>query len=152
MTTHQHTDLLGDPLPDPLPEGERLTDVDQLVGHTIKAVFERPRCGPHFLSADLVLVTETRCWITFEISSDDDDASLEVSGGYHLGLKPQASLSDYVGADELLRGGCIHAAEHAVLKAEEVKLEEEEKAKKAAFYRRRLEELEGKQPNATQAT
>lgn len=37
------TDLLGDPLPDPLPEGERFTRMEQLVGHTIKAVFEDNR-------------------------------------------------------------------------------------------------------------
>lgn len=135
MTNHQTHDLLGDPLPEPLPEGVRLTDIHELAGHTIKAVFEGMECKQ---PADLVIVTETRCWMALQAVEDGPDNTF-IGDSYGT----SSNLGDFVAATDLLQAGCITGDEHVVLKAAEDKTKAEEQARHAAYYRRKLAELEG---------
>ena len=74
------TDLLGDPLPEPLPCHSRLTDESQLAGHEVRAVFlETSGIWGH---AGMVIVTATGCWMTFEAEEDGDEHYIRVSSDY----------------------------------------------------------------------
>ena len=141
------TDLLGDPIPEPLPDGVRLNDSSELHGHTILAVFESP--GGRYAS-DMVIVTATRCWIVFRAEVDgyanDESAYINVKHSYIHRGDPE-TLHDYVSARELLQSNCIQQAEYVRLKALEDQRENEVKAKRAARLRSELAQLEG-QPSA----
>jgi hypothetical protein len=135
------TDLLGDPLPEPLPANQQLTDVDQLQGHSILAVFDLPN-GRY--QADLVIVTESGCWLVMNAEVDgcgEDAASIAVVR--HRGYTTnQRDLSDYVSANELLRAGVINTGEHARLRAMEQEREAAKNAETAARLRAQLARLE----------
>lgn len=137
-----NVDLLGDPLPDytpALPVKEKLRHFDDLVGHTIKAVFDPPT-GKR--NAELVIVTETGCWIAAAAQTDgcgEDSASVEVLCGYGGG----EMLSDYCSANELMRAGVISAAEHEELRKAEEAQAAKSKEERAARLRSELAKLEG---------
>lgn len=129
-------DLLGDPVAEPLPAGERLRYFDQLVGHKILAVFEGTECEPH---VDVVIVTETKCWLTAHAERDGDSAYIVISGSYR-----ENNLSDYVKAKRLLDAGCINAGEYDVLSKAEAEKEASERERKANHLRQQLAELDAR--------
>lgn len=137
------TDLLGDPLPDytpELPRNEQFSDFIQLVGHTIKAVFDPPTGGQR--SADLVVVTETGCWIAAEAATDgcgEDSAYLNVKSS-HIGV---GVISDYCSASELLSAGVISQAEHDLLAKQEADRKAMAAQLRAERLRAELKRLEG---------
>lgn len=137
------TDLLGDPLPDytpELPRNEQFSEFFQLVGHTIKAVFDPPAGGKR--SADLVVVTETGCWIAAEASVDgcgEDSAFLSVKDGRFGG----GEISDYCSAAELLRAGVISQVEHDFLALKEAEQKAAAAQRRADRLRAELKQLEG---------
>lgn len=137
------TDLLGDPLPDytpELPRNEQFSEFDQLVGHTIKAVFDPPTGGHR--SADLVVVTETGCWIAAEAAVDgcgDDAAYLSVKSGLFGG----GDLSDYCSAAELHRAGVISQVEHDFIALKEAERKAAYSKQRADSLRAELKRLEG---------
>ena len=136
------TDLLGDPIPPPLPEGQRLQDTAELIGHTIMSVFDGSSGAKD--SGGLVIVTATRCWLPLAAEKgfdEDDDPGIEVDLETFVAKK---SIDGFVGADELWHAGCISQGEHHALKAEETKRENEAKARRAARLRSELAELEGR--------
>lgn len=134
--TEQKTehDLLGDPMPAPLPSGEQLRYFDQLVGHTILAVFEGSLCAPH---VDVVIVTETKCWLVAHADHDGDSAFIVVKDyGLHH------SLSHYVKAKDLFDAACINQGEFDVLRKAEEAREAVERERQKNQLRRQLESLE----------
>lgn len=71
MSNH-NLDLLGHPIhePEELPHGKQLTDLTELIGHTVKLVFEGTdlKTDPWF--ADVVIATETGCFIALKADED----------------------------------------------------------------------------------
>lgn len=129
-------DLLGDPVAEPLPAGERLRYFDQLVGHKILAVFEGTECEPY---EDVVIVTETKCWLTAQAEHDGDSAYIVVSNSYR-----ERNLSDYVKAKRLLETGCINQGEYEVLSKAEAEKEAVKRERIANHLRQQLAELEAR--------
>lgn len=127
-------DLLGDPMPAPLPSGERLRYFDQLVGHTILAVFEGSMCAP---DVDVVIVTETKCWLGAHADHDGDSAYIVVNDAYN-----HNSLSHYVKANDLFDAACINQGEFDVLRKAEEAREAVERERQKNKLRRQLESLE----------
>lgn len=136
-----NVDLLGDPLPEPvvLPVNERLTEFDQLVGHTIRAAFT-DTCGRFDVS--LVIVTETGCWLTADAEENGCDEPPILSVGREYSSHPQQTLADFVSARELFNAGCIGHGELELLKAKEAKRQQELREREAAALRARLARLE----------
>ncbi|MEJ1934500.1 hypothetical protein WDZ92_30250 [Nostoc sp. NIES-2111] len=135
-----HTDLLGDPLPEPLPSNSRLTRMSDLVGHEVRAVFDETQ-GTYGHAA-MVIVTATGCWLALDIEGCDlDDAYISVYSEHNP--KP-IELIGYVPAAQLLNENCITDAEYRRLKVLEDEHAETERQRKANHLRRQLAELEGK--------
>lgn len=135
MSEHKtEHDLFGDPIPAPLPSGERLRYFDQLVGHKILAVFDGMQCAPH---VDVVIVTETKCWLAAVAEDDGDSAYINVSDTWS-----DRSLSDYVKAKDLLEADCINQGEYDVLRKAEEAREAVERERQKNVLRRKLQELE----------
>lgn len=130
-----NTDLLGDPLPDPLPEGERFTRIEQLVGHTVKAVFEDTK------GAQLVIVTDTLCWLPMDADSDGDSTYIAVP---YVGA--HRTLTDFVPATPLFHAGCITQAAYADLKKIEDDAAEVNRQRLLNHHRQQLAALEAKAP------
>lgn len=134
-----NTDLLGDPLREPLPSNSRLIDEAELVGHEIRAMFVQVRGTLGY--PNTVIVTATGCWLVLGISGSDlDDAYIKVDTG-DIWREP-VELIGYVPADDLLDANCVTDAEYRRLKA----LEDQQMAKaterEAERLRKRLAELE----------
>jgi len=128
------TDLLGDKAPEPLPAGTNLRYFEDLVGHTILAVFEgrRARRG-----AQLVIVTETKCWLTAHAEPDGDSPYIAVPYGIDGQL-----LSDYVRSNDLFETGCINAGEFEVLRKAEEESDAADRERQKNLLRQRLAALE----------
>jgi len=127
-------DLLGDPLPEPLPHNSRLTSEDELVGHEIRAVFLNTQGTYGF--AGMVIVTATGCWIALDCEQDGDDAYLTVERPSLHG-EPVA-LTGYVPANQLRATNCVSEAEFTRLSAIEAAAKEQEKARRVARLRAQL--------------
>lgn len=135
-----NTDLLGDPLPEPLPSNSRLQSMDELIGHEVRAMFDETR-GIHG-SAALVIVTATGCWLALDIEGYGiDDAYVTATRDYS---STPVELVGYVPAAQLLAANCVTDAEYRRLKALEDEHAEVERQRKANHLRRQLAELEGK--------
>lgn len=142
----QAHDLLGDPLPEPLPAHSRLTDADQLVGHEVRAVFT-DTVGTYG-HAEMVIVTATGCWLAMDIQGVSlEDAELTVIRPYSS--KP-VELIGYVPASQLRSESCVTDSEYHRLKAledehkeTERQHKETERQRKANRLRQELAELEG---------
>jgi hypothetical protein len=129
----QNLDLLGEPLPDPLPENQEFRSWEQLVGHTIKAVIESPsgkrRC-------DALIVTETRCYLAVIAEPEDDEVAHLTIPSNSYGSK-ESCLSDWASAQQLLRENCISKNEFDVMRAQEV-------AAAKALHDRQLEQAKAR--------
>lgn len=133
------TDLLGDPLPEPLPTNSRLTDEDQLIGHEVRAVFMSTRGTYGY--AEMVIVTATGCWLAFHIDGCGEDSSLAVDRGYYH--REAIELIGYVPAADLLHRNCVTDSEYRRLLAVEEEQKETERQRKANQLRQQLAALEG---------
>jgi len=134
-----NTDLLGDPLPEPLPSNSRLTRMSDLVGHEVRAVFDDTQ-GTYGHAA-MVIVTATGCWLALDIEGYNlDDAYISVVAEHNP--KP-IELIGFVPASYLLNEDCISDAEYRRLKALEEEHEEVQRQRKANHLRQQLAELEG---------
>lgn len=134
-----------------LPEGKRLEYEHELAGHTIKAVITHPvgRLGDQ---ADMVIVTETLCWLVLGTSDTydcDERPIVEVQRNKtylsrsDLSPKPAETLHDFLGAAEMLHHGLITSAQHAALELIEQQEEARKTQERAARLRKQLAELEG---------
>lgn len=123
-----------------LDQDTQIRDFDDLVGHTIKAVIEQPM-GKR--EADVVIVTETGCWIALkaEGGSYDEAPTLEIDQPYYGGK--EVTLGDYLSAADALHSGLINQATFELLRAKELQEKEAEKKAKADRLRKQLAELEG---------
>lgn len=124
-----------------LASNARLNTAAELVGHQVIAVVEHP-CGPHAGHAQLVIVTETFCWMVIEAKtsfSNDDDTYIAVRRAEGW-VVPATTLADYLSADEQLSAGLIPEAVFDALKAKE----ESETAQANAAEARRLRALADK--------
>lgn len=132
-------DLLGDPLPAPLPTNSRLIDEAELAGHEIRAMFIETRGTLGYPST--VIVTATGCWMVLGIGGSElDDAYIKVdTGDYH---RQPSELIGYVPADELAAANCVTDAEYRRLKALEDQQKEEARQREAERLRERLAALE----------
>ena len=131
-------DLLGDPLPEPLPEGQQFSQWESLVGHTIRAAIEDPNGREH---ADFVIVTETNCWLALAAETDgcgDDDTKAVIIG---KGYGAPKVLSDYVSATMLSVHNCVSPAEFAALHEIEVQRKAKWDAARAARLRAEADRL-----------
>lgn len=135
MSTTTPTDLLGDPVVDEmLPEGQMLTSLEDLCGHTIRAVIESPSGNR---PADLVIVTKTMCWIAISaVPHGHDHAALEVEHYYQSTASQPRRLKDYLSANDMYVTGLINATERAHL----LKTEAAAKAQKLNDTARKAEE------------
>lgn len=95
--SNNNLDLLGRPVTEPQ-QGKQLTDLTDLIGHTVKLVFEGTdlKTDPFYPGA--VIVTETGCFIA--IKADDDE--IAVTNPY----QPQ-SLKAFVGTKAMAREGLL---------------------------------------------
>ena len=122
----------------PLPEGERLNEDHELIGHKIIAVIE----GSLSRLADgnqMVLITETRCWMVIGAESECDSEYPRIIRDYNR----KETLHDWVSAADLLADGVITPAEAALLEKVEQEQARRKKEKQAEWLRAQLAELEG---------
>lgn len=134
-------DLLGDELPEPLPQGLQLTDWRQLTGHKILAAIDEPGGRRQ---ADMLIITETNCWMALKTESDGDECggarvSVVSDGTYHG--QTAAVFTDFASAAILFATGCITQPAYAHLKEIEDAAKAKESAEQAARFRRRADEL-----------
>ncbi len=134
-----HVDLLGDPLPEPLPTNMRLNDFCQLVGHTIKAAFTDT--GAYFDTA-LVLVTETGCWLAADAENGMYEEPAELVVLYEYQAPRAETLGDFVRPLDLQITGCISSVEYQQLKALEDERNAKHRDRTAARLRAELARLE----------
>lgn len=135
-----------------LPTGQRLLDEEHLQGHTIKAVISAPR-GRLGDQVDMVIVTETLCWLVLETSDSycsEERSSVQVRqcmGGRWShstqAPKPAETLHDYLSAEQMLRHGLVSHGQHAALVIIEKEVKEKERNEKAEQLRKELAKLEG---------
>jgi len=131
---------------DELPANKRFENFDQLVGHTIKAVFT-DTSGRFDVS--LVIVTETGCWLAAdaENGSFDEAASFDVVRPYarsYYSTNEQPTLHDYVPAIDLFRAGVVNKGVYEHLKGIEAERDRAAIERRANDLRRQLEALESK--------
>ena len=138
--TNPETDLLGDPIPEPLPENIQLFDIADLKGHTIRAAIDYGHGRYH---ADIVLVTATGCWLALEAEVDGcGDDSAEVKVVRKNWRAETITLHDYVNADTLFNEGCITASERTHLLGVEAERRKQNAADRAQRLRAEAERTE----------
>lgn len=125
-----------------LKHGEQLFDSSELVGHTILAVISDP-AGPFSDGTEIVIVTETRCWMVIEAEdgySCEEAASAVIQ---HKGHGNSKVLNDYLSAADMRHAGLCGQGEYELLRKSETEREEKKKAEKADRLRKQLAELTG---------
>ena len=132
------TNLLGDPLPKPLPMNAHLTQWSQLVGHTVKAVIDAP-CGKEL--CDALIITDGNCWLALEAESNSTgEGTLEIIGrGYSTAPR---FISDYASATELFEVGAVSQSEFAILDSAEKARKAKNTADQVARLRAQAARLE----------
>lgn len=123
-----------------LPQNARLDDPEDLIGHKVVAVVE-DCAGRLARGGELLIVTETGCWIVLAPKGDGDEMLIMTERGRHWA--GAESITDYASADQMLSAGLITQAQRDYLRAEEKKREDAQKAKRAAALREELARLEG---------
>lgn len=118
----------------------QLRNLDDLVGHTIKAVIEHPM-GKR--EVDVVIVTETGCWLALnaEGGNYDEAPTIETHPTYYGGS--DIPLGDYLSAGDAFHNGLINQATYELLRAKEAEEREAAKKVKADRLRKQLADLEG---------
>ena len=122
------------------PQGAQLFHMDELIGHTLKAVISDP-CGK--TECRVVFVTETDCWLALDVeqaSCSEDGADLVVLGN---SWRPESqSLTQYLSVGDMRMANLATPSQLAALQL----IENDEKAKakaiKADRLRKALAELE----------
>ena len=127
-----------------LPREKRLLRPDELTGHTIKCTVECPT-GKKGDQVDLVIVTETLCWLTVGAhmhgSCPEDGTFLSYDGErYH---SQSENLAEYLSAKEMFDNGLVSKGQFDALLKLEAEQAAAEKAQKAAELRKELAQLEG---------
>lgn len=135
-----------------LPSHKRLESIEELAGHVVKAAIDIPE-GRLSHQAELVIVTETLCWIVLDTSNNyctEEKAGIEVRqcrGGMFSFTRstetPVETLYDYLGATVMFEHGLISSGQRDELLAIEAAAQELEKKAKAENLRKQLAELEG---------
>lgn len=128
---------------DPPRMNERLEDLTDLIGETIKGAFDCNDDGA------CVLVTDTGNWIVLNAESDS------CGEGPHIEVVKPApwrkhgqTLDSYVKPRALFDAGCISHGVYAELQAQADAKDAVAKERRANLLRRELEQLEGKAPDA----
>lgn len=122
---------------------EELHDTDELLGHTIKAVITDP-AGEYCDGTELVIVTETGCWVVIEAESSychDEAPSVQIRS------KPwnneKRSLSDFLSAADMRLAGLCTDSDYELLKKSEIERKQRKDTARAEVLRKQLAELEG---------
>lgn len=123
-----------------LPENVRLGALGELIGHKIIATI-RDCAGRKARSGDVLIVTETGCWMVLATGGCADSSYISVEHGQPWG--DPDTIGDYASANQLLMAGLITRAQRDHLRIEEQRREEEKKARRAAALRAELARLEG---------
>ncbi len=124
-----------------LPEGIQLFSLEDLEGHTIKAVVTDPGGELH---CNAVFVTETDCWLALDAQMDggwEDGVSLRVCGDQWRNT-PQ-TMSQYLSVDDMMLANLATPAQLAGLQLIADQKAAQERARKAEQLRKELAELEG---------
>ena len=124
---------------DALPHDMRLDYAQDLVGHKISAVITEC-AGAKADGSEVLIVTETGCWIVLASTDDPEWPTVIVERG--KSWMHNETISEYASADQMLQTGLITQAQRDYLRAEEKKREDEKKAKRAAALRAELAKLE----------
>lgn len=119
--------------PSPLPHDKQLTRESELVGHTIAAMVMEP-CGA--VNADVVIVTETGCWLVIVAEVDDDEPILNVN------TSTVRVLRDYLSAGDMLSAGLILEGEFDAIRTAEMERERIVKQQRARNLRQEADRLE----------
>ena len=122
-----------------LDQDVQIRSLEGLVGHTIKAVMVPT--GKR--QADIVIVTETGCWLAIQAEGGtyDEDLTLEVDPPYYG--SQDIPLGDYLSAHDAFHHGLVNQPTYELLKAKEQEAREAEKKVKADRLRKQLADLEG---------
>lgn len=122
-----------------LDQDMQIRNLDDLVGHTIKAVIEPT--GKR--EVGIVIVTETGCWLALnaEGGSYDEAPTIEVDPPYYGGC--DVPLGDYLSARDAFMNGLVNQPTYELLRAKELEEAEAKKKEKADRLRKQLAELEG---------
>jgi hypothetical protein len=118
----------------------QIRDLDDLVGHTIKAVIQSP-AGKR--QVDVVIVTETGCWLALsaEGGSFDEAPTIETHPTYYGGF--DIPLSEYLSAGDALHNGLINQATYELMREREAQERDAEKKTKLDRLRKQIADLEG---------
>lgn len=115
--TNNHVDLLGHPVIEPmeLAHGKQLTDLTELIGHTVKLAFEGTDLKASPWYAQAVIVTETGCFIALKVDEGEDVAVInpyqrqELSAFVSTGAMARCGL---LGTDAVAAQKRAEALEH----------------------------------------
>lgn len=107
MNKTNSVDLFGHRIPEPeeLPRDKHLTDLTDLIGHTVKLVFEGDDLKTNPWFSDAVIVTETGCFIALKA---DDDGLLPVNP-----YRPE-QLGSFVTTQAMARHGLMGQEQVAI--------------------------------------
>ena len=90
--------------------------LENLVGHTIKAVIENPS-GKRDVSA--VLITETGCWLALDADGGTCDEKPYVTVDPPYAGSSDVPLSEYLTAVDMMHAGLINLPTYELLRAKE---------------------------------
>lgn len=121
-----------------LPEGERLTSFEELVGHTIKYVCEEPM-GHAGRGLGAIFITETLCWLPVEAYDNGHECQPSVSV---YQFTQERHLSEFMTANEMHAAGLLTDAQRDHMQAQERDREAEEIRRQAAYLRSEAAKLE----------
>ena len=123
-----------------LPQGAQLFYMEDLIGHTLKAVIQDP-CGK--TECRVVFVTETDCWLALGVeqaSCSEDGADLVVLG--NSWMPESQSLTKYLSVGDMRMANLATPSQLAALQLIEDQEKEKAKEAKAARLRKALADLE----------
>lgn len=130
--------VMQDP-PEPLPARIRLTDEDQLAGHTIKAVYDG--------HGSMTFVTDTLCWLTVKAEGDSDCCdpdhyiTVERDNYYGPGPAPAGIERDIKNVRWLREHGILTKAEADLVQQRQDEEERERNIQRANRLRREADAL-----------
>jgi hypothetical protein len=121
---------------------EQLTELEALVGQTIKAVISSPNGhAQDKRPADYVIVTESGSWLAMSCGDDFNNPTIQVDGLSYACRQRQ--LLDYLTPLDLFQAGLINKAERDLIDERETIEKGKIKAEKIARLLQEISDLEG---------
>jgi len=125
-----------------LPSGIMLASESDLKGHTVLALITDP-AGKECGSGDVVIVTETLCWLVIRAEAEyDDELSIGILNSYRRGANKTERLTDYLSAGDMYSADLINKPEFDILVAKEDEGKKIANKARADRMRAQAEEIE----------